>query len=149
MRACYRREFHMVAAFLLLSQAESAHRDSRSMKRRTCHMLGGCLPIYVEAARVVVHVHMSLQRHGTLVSVGVCVCRGVLHVFVVRSCTLSPTKKPIPTTTITTRTTTPCNMHLTDVDTDCAMLSSHGGTAYPIGRTNGCWLACLFTILSA
>ena len=73
MRACYRREFHVFAAFLLLSQAESAHRDSRSMKRETCHMLGGCLPIYVEAARVVVHVHMSLQRHGTLVSVGVCV----------------------------------------------------------------------------
>ena len=65
-------------------------------KRITCHMLGVCLPIYVEAARVVVHVHMSLQRHGTLVSVGVCVCRGVLHVFVVRSCTLAPTKNPFP-----------------------------------------------------
>ena len=147
MRACYRRGFHMFAAFSLLSQAESAHRDSRSMKRKriTCHMLCVCLPIYVEAARVVVHVHMSLQRHGTLVSVGVC----VLHVFVARSCTLPPTTKTTPTTTTTTPNTTHCNMLSTDAGTDCVMLSSHGGTNYSIGRTNGRWLDCLFTILSA
>ena len=35
-------------------------------------MLCVCLQVYVEAAHVVVHVHMSLQRHGTLVPVCVC-----------------------------------------------------------------------------
>ena len=115
------------------------------MKSETCHMLSGCFPIHVEAARVIVHMHMGLSSHGQLVSLGVY----VLNMSIVAWCTPPTTTKTTPMTTTTTPNTTHSNMLSTNAGTDCVMLSSHVGTNYSIGRTNGRWLDCLFTILSA
>ena len=89
-------------------------------------MLSGCFPIHVEAARVIVHVHMSLHSHGQLVSLGMC----VLHMFVVGCCTLPTTTKTTPMTTTTTPNTTNSKMLSTNAGTDCNMLSTNAGTHY-------------------
>ena len=77
--------------------------------------------------------HISLQRHGTLVPV--CVCRAVLHVFVVRWFTLAQTKTPFPLPLLPLG---PRPLRICIWLMSILIFSSHGGTAYPIGRTNGC-----------
>ena len=108
MRAAYRRKISYVCyVFVVVSSRICTQRRMQHEKgRRIPHMSyvmclltglrGSCTRRCTR--------HMSLQRHDTLVSVGVYVCRDVLHMLVVRSCPLAQTKNPFPLPLLPLRT---------------------------------------------